>query len=267
MTDGDSVDARSGCLSIADGGVRRALASDEVEVLYRPVASSALDGVAGLRSQARWRTPDHDVLGDAQLAELVARCGDDVDLDAHVVADAARRLDEWAHTSDGTVVWASLVGASGIDAIAGRVIEAGRTCAAGRHRLGVRWPADVIVGADGGMVAAIRRAGVGIMAGDVTPGHRILDQLEDGLVDVIQLDAGLVRGVTTSAAAIEATSEIIRTVARHGVPAVAAGVDHQEVFEVVERLGIDQVEGIVAGRAEPPLIVGMLLHQVLSPRP
>ncbi len=261
------MDPRPGCLSTADDGLARGLVHDEIEVLYRPVASSALDGVAGLRSQLRWRRHDHEVLGDDRIAELAARSGADVDLDAHVIADAARRLDDWANTSDGTVVWASLVGASGLGALAGRVIEAGRSCAAGRHRLGVRWSADVIVGADPRMIAAVRRAGVGIMAGDVTPSHPILERLEEGAVDVVQLDVELVRAVSTSPAAIEATAEIIRTVARHGVPAVAAGVDDHEVLQILERLGVDQVEGIVAGRAEPPLIVGMLLHQVLSHRP
>ncbi|MEO1064318.1 MAG: EAL domain-containing protein [Actinomycetota bacterium] len=259
--------SRSGCLSTADGEIQRALVDDEVQVLYRPVASSALDGVAGLRSEVRWRRPDHDVLASDRVIELATRSGDDAVLDAHVLADAARRLDEWAHTSDGTVVWASLIGASGLDALADAVVEAGRSCAAGRHRLGVRWPADAIVDADPQVLGAIRRAGVGIMAGDVTPGHPILDRLEDGAVDVVQLDAALVGAVTTSPAAVDETAEIIRMVARHGVPAVGAGVDHRDVLEIVERLGIDQVEGIVAGRAEPPLIVGMLLHQVLSHRP
>ncbi len=242
----------------------RALDDARLELLYRPVASSALDGVAGLRSQLRWSTDDGGVLHEEEILPLAVANGLDATVDRYVVADAAARLEEWAHTSDGTVVWASLTGHSGIDAVVDAVVEAGRTCAAGRHRLGVRWPADVLVAADPDAIAAVRRAGVGVMAGHVTPRHEVLDRLEDHTIDVIQLDEELVRAVRDPDGTVEAVAEIIRTVVRHGVPAVASGVDHTEVLSVVERLGIDQVEGLVAGRAEPPLIVGMLLQQVLS---
>ncbi|MEM8905457.1 MAG: EAL domain-containing protein [Actinomycetota bacterium] len=241
-----------------------ALARGAVEVLYRPVASSTLDGVAGLRSQVRWRTDAGTVLQEEEVQAVAEASGLDVALDRHVLADATGRLAEWGALADGTVVWAGLSGATGIEALMDDAVRATHDNTAERHRLGVRWPADAVVASDPDALLGIRREGVAVMVGDVVPGHGVLHALEERWVDVLQLDAHLVRSLPTDPDAVGAATEIIRLCARHGVPAVAAGVDHTDVLELLEGLGIDQVEGVVAGRAESPLIVGMLLHQVLT---
>lgn len=229
-------------------------------ILYRPIGSSALDGVSGLRSVVRALDADGRLLLDDDVRATTADVGR---LDTEVVLDVGRRLGEWAELADGLVVWAHVAAVSGLGPIEAAIETALRSVGGRRHRLGLGVPVRLLQDpVEAERARALRSAGVGILARDVgRDGSPDIDPTELG-ADLASLHPDLVRGVVDDPGARARLGDLLGRCARAGLPTIASGVDHLGLLEVLEDMGVDQVEGALAGQPEQPLVIGMLLSQV-----
>ncbi|MEM9033984.1 MAG: EAL domain-containing protein [Actinomycetota bacterium] len=231
-------------------------------ILYRPLGSSALDGVVGVRSVIRVRTTDGDLLLDEAASETLVAAGRSAEVDVETFLDAGRRLGEWGTRHPELMVWATVAAQDGVAHLVDAVPAAVGAAAGVRHRLGVRVPLSAVA-ADDGAAQGFRREGL-VVVGRGVDAELLTDLggLEHLPVDVVELDPELVRRLPDSDEAVEEVSSVLGTAARAGVPTLAAGVDTLETLQIIEGLGVDLVEGALAGLPEQALIIGMLLGQV-----
>lgn len=229
-------------------------------ILYRPIGSSALDGVSALRSVVRVVDADGRPLLDDDATPVVA----DPDLlDRETLLDAGRRLGEWAEVCDGLVVWAQVGAAAGLERLEETVESALRAGGRRRHRLGLSVPASVLLEENEAERAReLRAAGVAVLARGIGAEGAVEVDPADVSADVVHLHADLVRRVADDEAARARLGDLLGRCARAGIPTIAAGVDELSVLAHLEALGVDQVEGALAGQPEQALVIGMLLTQV-----
>jgi len=87
-------DERAAQLAL-ESDLRRAMASDEIEVQYQPIAHLNNLDIAGFEALARWRHPTQGVLPPAQFIDMAEQAGMISEIGQIVLAQAARQLGIW----------------------------------------------------------------------------------------------------------------------------------------------------------------------------
>ncbi|MBL1893307.1 EAL domain-containing protein, partial [Klebsiella pneumoniae] len=75
--------------------LHRALARDEIRLVYQPVVSLPRRDIAGFEALLRWRHPERGELTPAEFIEVAEDTGLIVPIGRWVLHEACRRLAEW----------------------------------------------------------------------------------------------------------------------------------------------------------------------------
>ncbi|KAB2965731.1 GGDEF domain-containing phosphodiesterase [Zoogloea sp.] len=113
----------------------------------------------------------------------------------------------------------------------------------------------------------LRALGVGVALDDFGTGYTALAYLRQFAVDTLKIDIAFVRDLPDSQSAISIVQAVVSLARGLGLETVAEGVETEAQAAILNRLGVDVVQGFLFGRPMPPLEFNRVVsHAMESPR-
>ena len=240
---------------------RRLLASDllvavdaeALEVFYQPIVEIKSTEVCSMEALVRWRHPARGMVSPvvfipiAEEAGLIHRIGE------FVLRRACREAACWPSSVKISV------NVSPLQLAVGNLVEVVREALAESgldpKRLELEITESVLLRDDAHNVEilhCLRSMGVNIVLDDFGTGYSSLSYLSRFPLDKVKIDKSFIDRMGTNAscaAIIAATTNIAREL---GAVTTAEGVETWEQLEMLRAAGVDQVQGYLFGRPQPP---------------
>lgn len=250
-----------------EGDLRDALDEDAFTVAYQP--KYAVDGLrlVGFEALARWNHPVRGAVPPALFVPIAEETGLAWRLSRAVALAACRQVAAWAAAGRAVPVAVNLsAGHFLTDAAVELVREALAQTGAPAHLLEVEVTEGVFIrNADAAerAVEALRAQGVRVTLDDFGAGFSALSYLLRLPFDSLKIDRGFVaalrgRGGLPGGRAAEVVGGVVRLAHGLGARVVAEGVETEEEFAAIRRLGCDEVQGHLFGRPMAARLAGTL---------
>ncbi len=243
-----------------DAGLRKALASGALRVVYQPQIRLSDAEIVGVEALVRWQDAELGAVSPADFIPLAEESGLIVPLGAFVLLEACREVAAWDWpgtlsvnvspaqvqlTDVGTTVEAALA-ISGLPA----------------RRLEIEITESLLVDRSGRieqMVDTLRQRGVGIAIDDFGSGYSALSYLSTFAFDKLKIDQSFVRTLTSDAAQADVVQSIIELARKLGKATVAEGIETDEQCALLAGLGCDIGQGYLFGRPMTGAEIRMLV--------
>lgn len=250
-----------------EGDLRDALDEDAFTVAYQP--KYALDDLrlTGFEALARWTHPVRGSVPPALFVPIAEETGLAWRLSRSVALTACRQVAEWAAAGRPLPVAVNLsAGHLVTDAAVDLVREALSVTGAPAHLLEVEVTESVFIRnaeAAERAVESLRALGVRVALDDFGAGFSALSYLLRLPFDSLKMDRGFVSALRGEAGlpggrAAEVVGGVVRLAHGLGSRVVAEGVETEEEFAAIRRLGCDEVQGHLFGRAMTARVAGAL---------
>ncbi|NBP50194.1 MAG: phosphodiesterase [Actinobacteria bacterium] len=238
--------------------LERALARDELFLVWQPVVSAQTGRTMGAEALLRWRHPERGVLAPAAFLELADESGAIVPIGDWVLQRACTDAAGWIESgsadrsfvvhvnasirqlADATFVerTAAIVRGTGLD-VANLAVEVSERAMLGDNPAVVR------------AVSALRRLGARIAIDDFGTGLSSLAHLRGFPADYLKLDGTLVREIGREGADDPIVRSIIQLAHSLGMSVVAEWVTTDEQATRLRILGCDALQGHRIGEPVP----------------
>lgn len=235
----------------------RALAENELFLMYQPRIDAKTGGCDSAEALLRWKHPVHGLVSPGEFLPLITKTPLIQDLTNWVMHAVCRQLVAWA--SAGILLRCSfnisarnLEEEGFVDRLADAVAEHGLTA----EQLEVEVVEDVSVMENDQILSrlnAIRDLGVTIAVDDFGTGYSNLAYLLELPASVLKLDRSIVAGILTKRSYATATRSIITMGHQLGYRIVAEGIETEEIRERLIKWGCDELQGYLFSKPlEPP---------------
>jgi diguanylate cyclase (GGDEF)-like protein len=254
-TYGGSDDAESATRLQTVRELQGAIAAGELVLHYQPKVELATGQVRSVEALVRWQHPTRGLLYPDAFLHLVERGGLMPGLTTAVLARALDQVAAWRSAGCAVAVAVNLSASSLIDEhlpdrVAALLAERGVP------------PCALQLEVTEGLVMANRRRahailvrlrelGVQVSVDDFGTGYSSLSYLRDLPVDEIKLDRTFITPMPDDARATALVSSTIALAHGLGLRIVAEGVETQETYDVLARLGCDEAQGYLLSRPVP----------------
>lgn len=233
--------------------LRRAIAEDEVEILFQPQVAIASGQIVGVEALARWSHPTLGLLGAETLFAAAERAELTAALSDHVQQATLARAAAWPAALSALRlainVTAADVHRSGFaDLFIDRVDALGFA----RSRVTVEITEgglidDLGVAAD--LFAQLRAAGIRVAIDDFGTGYSSLAYLKALPLDYLKIDKKLAQDITGSARDRVVVRGVIDMARSLGLTVIAEGVETPEQLDLLAKEGCNLYQGFLC--AEP----------------
>jgi len=259
-----------------EGDLRRALETshEQLPVLYQPMASIPTGEIVGMEALLRWDHPEHGRLAPAAFVPMAEETGLIVPLGRWVLQEACRRAREWQESYPGALSLTMAVNLSARQLrnteLVREVEETLRRTALDPRSFTLEITESVLVEMGGSSIGTLQRLkelGVRLAIDDFGVGYSSLSYLRYLPVDLLKLDRVLVKDLDKdrkNLAIVRAALDIGHAL---GIEVVAEGVQTQEEFEELRKLGCDVGQGNYWWGPLPPAEAGALLTSNLPSAP
>src|ERR671932_92712 len=227
--------------------LRRAIASDELEVYVQPVAALPTRRVVGVEALVRWRHPEQGLLQPDTFIGLAERTGLIGELTTAVLTRAIDQCGRWRRSGRPLSVAVNL-SARGI-------MEDGLTETVAKLLAAHDVPADAltleitesaVVGRPARALTVLRRLrelGVRLSLDDFGTGYSSLSYLRELPVQAVKIDKSFVSRMLSQDSDAMIVRSIIDLAGNLGLEVVAEGVEDRAACDRLAALGCDLVQG------------------------
>lgn len=233
--------------------LERAMAADQMRLVYQPVESLSTGRVVGVEALLRWHHPEHGVLAPPAFITLAEESGVIVPLGEWVARTACADLRRWidAGTIDRRAVMHVNVSPrqtsdpTFVDRTLAAVRDAGLQPEALALDVG-----ESVLAHEGAQRAlqAIRRFGVQLSIDDFGTGASSLSGLRSCPADFLKLDGSFVRGLADDESDDPIVRSVIHLAHSLGMSVIAEWVTTDSQRDRLRRLGCDRAQGWLIGR-------------------
>lgn len=239
----------------------RALERDELVVFYQPIVETATRRWVGVEALLRWQHPTRGLLAPAAFLDAAEQTGLIVPIGAWVLSEACAQVERWNASLPADEHLAVSVNLSGrqltepdlAETIAASLREASIDPHALRLVLEVT---ETLLPTDEDearrRLVELHELGIQLAIDDFGTGYSSLRYVRDLPISTIKIDRSFVSGLGQSdhdEAIVVAVTQLARTL---GLQVVAEGVETEEQFAFLSRVGCDYSQGYLFGRPQPP---------------
>jgi diguanylate cyclase (GGDEF)-like protein/PAS domain S-box-containing protein len=233
--------------------LRRALARDEIMLLYQPIVRLEDRSVAGFEALMRWDHPRMGRLAPSEFISIAEETGLIVELGQFVIERTARQLVEWQRTVGAPDPVFASVNVSSRQLLRHDLIQDLRTVfarsAPARGTLKIELTESLVMENPehaAQMLARIRDLGAGLALDDFGTGHSSLAYLQRFPFDTIKIDQSFVRTGGKGKRPVILRS-IIALAHDLGMEVVAEGAESDDDATELFHLGCEYAQGYVFG--------------------
>ena len=231
-----------------EGDLRRALAGDELFLLYQPIVGISSGEVTGMEALVRWDHPQHGLISPDEFITLAEETGLIGPIGEWVLGTACRQANDWI--AEGLPALKLSVNVSsrqlkhGLtgETIARQLEETGFPPAS----LTLEITESLFMGDSPEAIAwlgAIRELGISLSIDDFGTGFSSLSYLKSIPADFVKIDRGFIIGLTENPKDQAMVKAIVSLAHAMGFQTVVEGVETKEQFEFVKPLDCGYVQG------------------------
>ena len=238
-----------------EAGLRRALAHDELVLMYQPQVEVRDGSIATVEALVRWQTPDGRLVPPLEFIPFAEECGLIDAIGSWVLRRACHDAAQWQRRGLDLRVAVNLspvqFRASGL---LDRIREALADSDLPAERLELEITESALMADDAdthATLAALRTLGIGIALDDFGTGYSSLSCLKRLPLDKLKIDRSFVSGLPDDVDN-HAIVRAILALARHlGFRITAEGVETAAQAELLGELEADSLQGYLFSRAVP----------------
>jgi len=230
--------------------LERALANDQLFLVYQPIVSTHTGRVAGAEALLRWRHPERGVLTPPMFIELAEESGLIGPIGDWVAARACADMRTWLESKkiDSTFVMHLNVSARqlGDTTFVDRTMTALRDARLEPHQLDLEVTETTILEDKGGVTRtlnALKRHGVKISIDDFGTGFSSLVNLRNFQADYLKLDGSFIRDIGNQGADDPIVRSVIQLAHSLNMSVVAEWVSNPNQAQRLRLLGCDFIQG------------------------
>jgi diguanylate cyclase (GGDEF)-like protein len=246
-------DERAAQLSL-ESDLRRAMANDEIEVLYQPISHLSTLDIAGFEALARWRHPTQGLLQPAQFIDMAEQAGMISEIGQIVLSQAARQLGVWQRVLRRDKSFFVSVNISPSHMMEQNFLEQVQMIL-GReglleNSLKIEVTESLIMRHPeraARLFERLRSVGVGLACDDFGTGFSSLSSLRDLPFDTLKIDRSFIAPESfdnRSSMIITTITELAHSL---GMNVVAEGIEAQAQIDKLAALGCDLGQGYLIG--------------------
>ncbi|MHB1291571.1 MAG: putative bifunctional diguanylate cyclase/phosphodiesterase, partial [Sulfuricella sp.] len=253
-----------------ENDLRNALERGEFLLHYQPQTSLASGAITGVEALVRWQHPRLGLVPPLKFIPLAEETGLIVPLGEWVLRQACGQARAWHEAGLPALRVAVNLSARqfrqpDIDKTIGRALaETGLA----PHRLELELTESILIQepeAVADTLARLARHGVQISIDDFGTGYSSLAYLKRLPIDVLKIDCGFVRDITTDPDDAAIVRAIITMAHALGIRTVAEGVETKEQQDFLRRQGCDTMQGYYFSRPVPADDIARLLRNSRRP--
>jgi diguanylate cyclase (GGDEF)-like protein len=260
---------------VLESDLRRAMAGDEIEVQYQPIAHLNSMDIAGFEALARWRHPTQGMLPPAQFIDMAEQAGMIGEIGQIVLAQAARQLGIWQRVLRRDRPFFVSVNISPSHLMEPNFLEQvqmilGRE-GLNSNSLKIEVTESIIMRHPeraARLFERLRSLGVGLACDDFGTGFSSLSSLRDLPFDTLKIDRSFIASENfdhRNGMIITTITELAHSL---GMVVVAEGIETQNQVDQLAELGCDLGQGYLIGQPMATAdVTDMLavLPRVISP--
>jgi diguanylate cyclase (GGDEF)-like protein len=232
-----------------EADLQKALLNGEMAVFYQPQALTNTREICGYEALVRWTHPTRGSVSPIEFISVAERIGFIHVLGEWVLKSACNEAAQWTKPLK-IAVNLSPVQFRSINLIQ-NVVDALNESGLDAQRLELEITESVLLDKNEHTLNTLRQLkalGIQIAMDDFGTGYSSLGSLSGFPFDKIKIDRSFVRDVTTRLDAL-AIVELVTGVGRSlKMLTIAEGIETEEQFECLKRLGCDQVQGYLIGK-------------------
>ncbi|HEX5017880.1 MAG TPA: EAL domain-containing protein [Actinomycetes bacterium] len=234
------------------GGLRNALENGDLRVHFQPKVALSSGAVVGVEALVRWHHPQRGLVMPDEFIPMAEHSGLMAPLTEHVIDESLAQVARWRQAGLEIPV---AVNVSMRD-LHGRDLVGVVATALERHDL----PASMlmlelterVLTRDSGEVDAtlnaLRRIGVAASLDDFGTGYSSMVLLKRLPISEIKIDRSFVSRLTADPGDVTIVASIVELAHGLGMTAVAEGVESEQVWDLLQDLGCDAVQGWYVSR-------------------
>ncbi|MCY1138106.1 EAL domain-containing protein [Actinoplanes sp. Pm04-4] len=246
-----------------------ALAADQFVVHYQPVVDLPTQRLTGVEALVRWQHPSRGLLGPQHFIDTAEDSGLIVPLGRWVLRESLQQLARWdrpglkvnVNLSARQFQDAALV-TDVRDALAESGVEPACLTLEITESMLLQ---DIDVAAD--TLHALRRLGVRLAIDDFGTGYSSLNYLKRLPVDIIKIDRAFVTEVATDPEDKALVDAVVGLSQALRMQTVAEGIETDDQWTELRRLGCDFGQGYLFGRPVGPAAIELLLSEPAAAGP
>ncbi|MCK6550567.1 EAL domain-containing protein [Myxococcota bacterium] len=237
--------------------LERALADDELVLVYQPLFDARLHRAVGCEALLRWHRRSNGTVLPAEFVPMLEQSGLIVPVGAWVIERACAQLRQWIN--EGRATARISVNLSAVQFEHDGLVECVARALAAAHleaaALEVEITESVLMrdtSRTEATVAALKALGVRIAIDDFGTGYSSLAYLHRFPVDTLKIDKSFVERLGSSRHGDAIVGAIIGLAHKLGIEVVAEGVETDEQRRLLEHERCDLLQGYLLGRPEAP---------------
>jgi diguanylate cyclase (GGDEF)-like protein/PAS domain S-box-containing protein len=237
--------------------LRKAMANDELWLLYEPAFDIRRERLVGFEALVRWNHPTHGLIPPSRFIGLAEESGLIVALGRWVLGHALQQAVAWDEIDGASRSLSIAVSVSSVQLKAPGLVADVRDALA---RTGIAPERVVLEIAESSLIEdphqaidslqSLKALGVRIAIDDFGTGYASLASLQRMPVDILKIDRTFV--VNASARGREMLAAIVGIGRTLSLLTVAQGVEQPGQLEMVKSFGCDLAQGYLLGKPIPP---------------
>ncbi|MFD1951062.1 putative bifunctional diguanylate cyclase/phosphodiesterase [Sphingomonas arantia] len=259
-SEGEAVAERDARLEV---DLRRALARDEIDILFQPQVDITSNAVTGVEALARWHHPVLGELGAATLFSVAERSDYLAALSGHVQRKALAMAAAWPERLAKLRLAVNVTAADMVRPdFAATLLAAADEAGFARSRLTVEVTESGLIEdlrAAAGLLAELRAGGVRVAIDDFGTGYSSLAYLKSLPLDYLKIDRRMSQDITGTTRDRVVVQSVIGMAKSLGLSVIAEGVETARQLELLAAQGCNSYQGFLCA---PPLDMAALTRLV-----
>jgi EAL domain-containing protein (putative c-di-GMP-specific phosphodiesterase class I) len=235
-------------------GLRKALQSGEIEILFQPQVEIATGRIVGAEALARWQQPDIGELGAETLFGVAAQAGLSTELSEHVQRRAVAEAAAWPVALAGLRLSVNITAADTVRAgFARQFLAMIEQSGFDRSRVTVEVTETELIenlDAAASLLAQLREQGLRVALDDFGTGYSSLLYLKVLPLDALKIDKRLTEDITGSERDRIVIRGVISIAQALGLEVIAEGVETDEQLRLLATEGCALYQGFLCS---PPV--------------
>lgn len=244
--------------------LHNAIENNEFEVHYQPQFDLQTEEISGLEALIRWQHPERGFLKPKEFIPVAETTGLILDIDRHVITEAANALRTWNEESEierqlNVNISPYQFEQGELDGIVTRALEESNLEPSKLTLEITETVALKDVEYTGQILNDLQETGVKIALDDFGTGYASFSNLSRLPLDIIKVDRSLVSLIGAKEEEFEVIKIINPLAEELGLEVIAEGVETEKQLELLKKWGCDQVQGYLLSKPLPNLNVQDLL--------